>query len=232
LQSFGSGLVPSGASRFSIAGSGHLFGISGYRRHPSGRGGEAAYKCLLRRTPVQPSGRFGFALGRVSGHVSPGNGRLRRLAGRERTSSEERASRTGVAQSENWPRSAPAARPLCSRTEDFSRQVRTLRLGVLSLLNVAQSHLVATSIGFGSLRCRSLWDLKDASFAGLRNTKTFFGRSAPKRPSFVQSSRPRLQGRGSRSAPQMPIPRFGRKSAFGPRRDTLSSILAFGPSAG
>jgi hypothetical protein len=44
LRSFGSGPVPSGTSRFSIAGSGHLFSIFGCCRCPSGRGGEAAYK--------------------------------------------------------------------------------------------------------------------------------------------------------------------------------------------
>jgi len=103
LRSFGFGPVPSGTSRFSIAGSGHLFSVFGCCRCPSGRGGEAAYKRPLRRTPIQPSGRIRFALGRVSGSAPPGNSRLRRLAGRGRSSSEERASRTGVTQSESWP---------------------------------------------------------------------------------------------------------------------------------
>jgi len=101
LRSFGSGPASSEASRFSIAGTDHLFGIFGYRWRPPGCGVRSAYKLPLRRMPSSLR-VAGFALGRVSGPdyqvtvVSTG------LPAEGDPPREERVSRTGESQSEVW----------------------------------------------------------------------------------------------------------------------------------
>lgn len=161
LRSSGSGPVPSGTNRFSIAGTDHLSGVSGYCRRLSRRGVGPLTNVLsgerlgdLRAASGSPSGEFQVRL--------PGNGRLDRFTDRGRSSSEERASSTGESQSEVWNRngfgraaSVPGQRTSLERPRNSAsrRSVELAQLGLATFgCDSNWPRLVEVQVPPGALR--------------------------------------------------------------------------------
>lgn len=232
MRSFGSGPVPPGTDRFSNAGTDHLNGISGYRRRLSGRDVGPLTNLLFgeglrsfRAASGSPPGEFQVChqvtVVSIGLPIEGAPPRRNVLPAPEKTNRK-----SGTAPASAARPSVPGQRTSLERTGSAAsrRSVELAQLGLaISGCDPNKPRLVEVQVLQGTPRAPVSSELE---YEGLLREV------GPNGLLSLVRTLPRLQGQGSRLPTQMPIPRFGRKSVFGPKRDTHSSILAFGPSAG